>query len=109
MPQRLAGWAETDADDVMFTPWTAVHVGVGAVAKSLGIGLFKWNVLHAAYEVKDLLFVPVENRNSILNSVGDQLATNVGYLAYQPFMGSTWPLVFTVGAVLLIARNKEIG
>ena len=107
MPQRLLGWAETDAD-VLLTPWTFVHVGVGALAKSFGIGLLKWNLLHAAYEAKDLLFVDVETRNSLLNSVGDQLSTNVGYLLYKSFMGN-WPLVFTIGAVVVVAQNKELG
>ena len=79
MVRRLIDTHETQGTDVLFTPWSIVHGLVGACAKKYGIRFWWWQGLHALYEVKDQ-FRTIEERNSILNSAGDQASTTAGYL-----------------------------
>ena len=53
---KLYGWAEEDGKDVVFTPWTLVHVAAGYVAKSVGVDIVEWNLFHGLYECKDMLY-----------------------------------------------------
>ena len=75
----LFGWAEDEQWDAMFTPWSAAHAAAGYVARSVGVTMFEWNVVHAIYEGKDM-FLKQEVSNSFVNSVGDQALANVAYL-----------------------------
>ena len=68
---KLYGWAEEEGKDVVFTPWTLVHVAAGYVAKSVGVDIVEFNLFHGLYECKDM-FLKQEVCNSVPNSVGDQ-------------------------------------
>ena len=75
---KLVGLAETEEEDVVFTPWSLTHVAAGYVARASGVGIWEWNLFHAAYESKDVL-MHQEVKNSFVNSCGDQVCANVSY------------------------------
>ena len=79
MVAKIIAQYETQNINAAFTPWSIVHGLVGACAKKYGIRFWWWQGLHALYEVKDQ-FRTIEERNSLLNSAGDQVSTTAGYL-----------------------------
>ena len=69
------------------TPWTIIHFSVGVVAHGIAVYLklkpwwagFLWlNFIHLLYEIKDQ--TRAKYKNSMPNSIGDQIAAAAGYL-----------------------------
>ena len=79
MVTKIIAQYETQKTTAAFTPWSIVHGLVGACAKKYGVRFWWWQGLHALYEVKDQ-FRTIEERNSLLNTVGDQVSTTAGYM-----------------------------
>ena len=100
---------EDKHNDAVFTPWSLVHVAAGAVAKKLGLDFWTWQMLHAVYEIKDQV-KQEQYRNSIVNSLGDQAATTLGYI----FTKHTWDkttilLTFLVTTAGFVALGDRVG
>lgn len=86
---------DTPEKPAFLTPFSLVHVFSGLLAYVLLRWLFPrwtdftifwiWFILHGLYEVKDV--IEVDSRNSIENSIGDHLASLIGFFigaATQP-------------------------
>ena len=84
---------EDENNDAVFTPWSLVHVAAGAAAKKLGLDFWTWQLLHGVYEMKDQV-KQEQYRNSIVNTVGDQAATTLGYICTQQSWDKT-SVIFT--------------
>ena len=76
-PFRLFSMREEHVDS-LFTPWTAVHALSGAAAKAVGMSFSTNFLMHAMYEMKDLMHTD-EVYNSPINSIGDQFASMGGH------------------------------
>jgi hypothetical protein len=76
---KLLGWKEDETTDVVFTPWSIVHIASGAAAKDIGLPFWWFEGLHLLYEVKDQTATD-EYQNSFVNSVGDQVSGTLGHL-----------------------------
>ena len=98
---------ETEEEAVLFTPWSLVHVFSGAAAKDLGIPMMWFELLHGGYELKDQLTEPKEN--TLINSVGDQIAGTLGYLLSHKTKNKlfVWSYVLSWGAA--VALGETIG
>ena len=114
-PIEFYGLTEIDDEgspDLIFTPWTSVHFFVGGVANSwFDIGIWPWEALHLAYEVKDVLMHNKrENReyNSLVNTLGDTVATTAGHLLFK--QKRSWFSLLGAGAALLFcSSNDDVG
>ena len=104
---RIVGVSETESEDVLITPWSATHLIAGIVAKNTGISLLEWNLVHAAYEGKDIL-LQQEVKNSLVNSVGDQVSANVGYVLPIK-IGMFWSLALFAGTVTGLSQYEYLG
>ena len=100
---------EDDDNDAVFTPWSLVHVAAGAVAKKLGLDFWTWQLLHGVYELKDQV-KQEEYRNSIVNSVGDQAATTLGYILTRNTWDKTTVIfTFLVTSAGFVALGDRVG
>ena len=104
---KLYGWAEEDGKDVVFTPWSLVHVAAGYVARSVGVDIVEWNLFHGVYECKDMI-LKQEVSNSVPNSVGDQTAANLAYMVGPKLSRAKSISLFVVLSAVL-AYHENIG
>ncbi len=104
---KLVGWAETEEQDAVFTPWSAVHASAGYVARAAGVGLVEWNLFHGLYECKDI-FLQQHVSNSVPNSVGDQLSANIAYVV-GPKMGMTFSLLALAVSYFTLGFSENLG
>ena len=97
---------ETEEEGAFLTPWSLVHALSGAAAKDIGIPLLWFELLHGGYELKDQLQEPKEN--SLINSVGDQVAGTIGYaLSKTKNNLFVWSYIVTWGVA--VALGDSIG
>jgi hypothetical protein len=100
---KFLAWKEAQGEDVVFTPWSIVHVASGAAAKDLGIPFWWFEGLHALYEIKDQTSND-DIKNSLANSVGDQISGTVGHLIGKNTKSNTFVWLFVVvwcGAIFI--------
>ena len=102
----LIGRTDSEKQPVVLTPWSLVHLAVGAATKQY-LSFWTAEFAHAAYElvgsqkVFNSLGYDVRERSSTLNSVGDQLVFTVGRFLPKSRL---WPWVaggIAVGFVVL--------
>ena len=83
---KIFGSKETEEEDVLLTPWSAIHLLSGMAAKDLGIGIWTFEGLHMLYEIKDYN----TETNSLINSFGDQITATLGHFAASRTQGYLW-------------------
>ena len=80
---QLIGRTDSERKPVVLTPWSLVHLVVGAATKQY-ISFWTAELLHAAYEIVgsqqvfNSLGFDVHEKSSVVNSVGDQLVFTLG-------------------------------
>jgi hypothetical protein len=110
---RLTEKGDTKPNPAWTTPWTLVHFSTGIVAHAvvvhfklnLWLGFLVFNLIHLLYEVKDQ--TRARAKNSMPNSVGDQIAASLGYIfAIYVLRNNNTPIVallFLISSYVLIA------
>ena len=108
---KLFGLAESDDEEVLFTPWTIPHILVGAAAKERGIPLLWFELGHFLYEVKDQVENQRQNQlNTLANSIADQAAATVGHLVVNTNTSRYFWTALYVGSWLsAVALGDSIG
>ena len=103
---KLIAWKEEEGTDVIFTPWSLVHVASGAAAKDLGIPFWWFEGLHLLYEVRDQT-ADDDYNNSLINSVGDQISGSIGHLVGKKTHSHAfvWLFVAMWGGAILIGND----
>ena len=104
---ELYGLEETEEEDVLLTPWSAVHFLSGMAAKDLGIPFWWFEGLHALYETKDQMTVP--KTNSFINSVGDQITGTLGHLAGSRTKNHIYVWMYAAGYALAVFGGDRFG
>jgi hypothetical protein len=105
-PFRLFSMREENVDS-MFTPWTLVHALSGAASKAVGMSFSTNFMVHAVYEVKDLMSQD-EVYNSAVNSIGDQFASMAGHSIANKGQ-TTWVWLWFIVYAAAIATGNELG
>jgi hypothetical protein len=108
--KKVVGLSETTEHDVLLTPWSAVHFGVGGVAGQLKIGFWWFQIIHGAYEVKDFLVTKqgdMELYNSTYNSIGDHITATLGWFLGRNYTSFYWKtmLVGSYGTVAILGHR----
>lgn len=103
---EVFGRNDTVDEQTIFTPWSLVHVAVGAASKTY-VSFETGELLHAAYEVVgskrifNILEIKVTEESSFVNSLGDQLAFTVGRFLPGHYMWGAVSLVMAYSFVEL--------
>ena len=93
--------------DSLFTPWTSVHFLSGAAAKAIGVSFSMNFLIHAVYELKDVLKKD-QVYNSAINSLGDQFASMGGH--YVANTGQTmWVWLWLIMFATAVATGNDWG
>jgi hypothetical protein len=105
--KKLIGPSESTEHDVLITPWSAVHFGVGGVAGQLNIGFWWFQMIHGAYELKDFWVTQQgdsEYYNSTYNSIGDHTIATLGWFLGRSYKNFYWKtiLVGSYGTVAVL-------
>ena len=102
--------SETEDEDAVFTPWSAVHFFSGSAAKEWKVPFWWFQLGHVMYETKDQLRNQEDlYQNSFLNSVGDQLGATAGWLAVTPPKGYKYTILFIASWLGAISLGDRIG
>ena len=109
----LFGLIESKEEDIIFTPWSVVHLLSGLAAQSIDIDFVLFSILHLLYEVKDYK-QHINNRviNSFPNSVSDQALAMIGHLIPIPktTQDNKMYIFLYLGSVgLMIFLKDEVG
>ena len=108
---KLFGLAESEDDEVLFTPWTIPHILIGAAAKERGIPFLWFELGHFLYELKDQIENKRQNQlNTLANSIADQAAATVGHLTVKTNTSRYFWTTLYVGTWLAaVAMGDSIG
>lgn len=112
--KKLLGLTETKTEDVVLTPWSAVHFAVGGTAAQLEIGFWWFQLFHALYETKDYILTYKTNddseyHNSFINSLGDHIVATIGYEIGRRHKRFHWKTSTIVLYGAMVLSNKEFG
>ena len=96
------GRTDTVDDPTVFTPWSLVHVAVGAASLNY-VSFENGELLHAMYEIVgskrffNIMGIQVKEESSFVNSLGDQLAFTVGRFLPRSMLWGPVSLLMAVG------------
>ena len=103
---HLFAIGETDDLEAFITPWSLVHVLSGMCARKLKIEPLTWQVIHFAYEVKDMY---KQDGNSLTNSIGDQASATVGYFLPNPVSENKTLITSAIVFGIFVAMGTKVG
>jgi hypothetical protein len=121
---KLFGIDDEKDTPILFTRWSIVHLLTGMFLMILflyGVTVNDWStnhllikgllvvtVIHAMYEVKDLIQSRTKNPKytvSLLNSIGDQISATIGALLIYPFVSGTCETALIASLTMLATSN----
>ena len=104
--------AETPEMDVLITPWSVVHFGVGGAAAQIGMGFWWFQLLHVAYEMKDNILTQRDDSeyyNSTYNSVGDHIIATLGFWVGRTNKNWHWKTLMVASYGTLAIIGDQVG
>lgn len=116
-PTTLVTYLDFVGAPAVFTPWSIIHFATGVLAHAMShyarlhpvTGFVIFFVLHGLYEAKDIIKThyalrqpgvdPMNVKDSLPNSVGDQLSGLAGYVAAAYVLGRHTSIELAIGWV----------